>query len=75
MQSGDKESFLELYREALRLRCTLVADEALEWVGSREQTRRGLLHFARAGWLAHRQQPVGRARPAAAGRSFSPPAR
>ncbi|MGW0140054.1 glycoside hydrolase family 13 protein [Streptomyces calvus] len=49
VQSGDKESVLELYREALRLRRTLVADEELEWVGPRERTRRGLLHFARAG--------------------------
>ncbi|MFF9205208.1 glycoside hydrolase family 13 protein [Streptomyces sp. NPDC014986] len=48
-QSGDKESFLELYREALRLRRALVADEELEWIGPRERTRRGLLHFARAG--------------------------
>ncbi|CDR17657.1 glycoside hydrolase family 13 protein [Streptomyces iranensis] len=48
-QRGDKQSFLELYREALRLRRTLVADERLEWVGSRERTRQGLLHFARAG--------------------------
>ncbi|CAM5602931.1 Glycoside hydrolase family 13 protein OS=Streptomyces alboniger OX=132473 GN=CP975_09845 PE=4 SV=1 [Streptomyces alboniger] len=48
-QRGAEGSFLELYREALRLRRTLVADEALEWVGPPEGTRRGLLHFARAG--------------------------
>ncbi|MCU8595104.1 glycoside hydrolase family 13 protein [Streptomyces sp. A13(2022)] len=48
-QLGDKDSFLELYREALRLRRTLVVDEELEWAGPRERTRQGLLHFARAG--------------------------
>ncbi len=48
-QSGDRGSFLELYRAALRLRRALVADETLEWVGPRERTRRGLLHFARTG--------------------------
>ncbi|MFD9292581.1 glycoside hydrolase family 13 protein [Streptomyces sp. NPDC060030] len=49
VQRGDEESFLELYREALRLRRTLVTDEELEWIGSREQTRQGLLHFSRTG--------------------------
>ncbi|CAL9612042.1 Trehalose-6-phosphate hydrolase [Streptomyces sp. enrichment culture] len=49
MQSGDKGSFLELYRQALRLRRTLVADEELEWAGPPERTRHGLLHFTRAG--------------------------
>ncbi|MER5555546.1 alpha-amylase family glycosyl hydrolase [Streptomyces sp. NPDC002793] len=48
-QRGDEGSFLELYREALRLRRALVTDEALEWVGSRERSRQGVLHFARAG--------------------------
>ncbi|WAP54982.1 glycoside hydrolase family 13 protein [Streptomyces sp. S465] len=48
-QSGDKGSFLELYREALRLRRALVTDEELEWAGSPERIRQGLLHFARAG--------------------------
>ncbi|MFE9681966.1 glycoside hydrolase family 13 protein [Streptomyces sp. NPDC006285] len=49
VQSGDKASFLELYRQALRMRRTLVADETLEWACSPEQTRQGLLHFTRAG--------------------------
>ncbi|MGW7350844.1 glycoside hydrolase family 13 protein [Streptomyces sp. NPDC054784] len=48
-QRGDGDSFLELYRAALRLRRALVTDEALEWACSEEETRRGLLHFARTG--------------------------
>ncbi|GAA2294782.1 glycoside hydrolase family 13 protein [Streptomyces kunmingensis] len=47
VQRGDKDSVLELYRAALRLRRALVRDETLEWVG----TDPGLLHFTRAdGW-------------------------
>ncbi|MEU2251429.1 glycoside hydrolase family 13 protein [Streptomyces sp. NPDC019224] len=48
-QRGDKESFLELYRAALRLRRALVTDETLEWACSQEQTGQGLLHFTRTG--------------------------
>jgi alpha-glucosidase len=48
-QSRDKESFLELYRKALRLRRTLIADETLEWACSERETREGLLHFTRTG--------------------------
>ncbi len=48
-QRGDEGSFLELYREALRLRRTLVADETLVWADPREPVRQGLLHFERTG--------------------------
>ncbi|MFF7361497.1 alpha-amylase family glycosyl hydrolase [Streptomyces sp. NPDC008125] len=48
-QSGDAGSFLQLYREALRLRRTLVADETLAWTGPQEPAHQGLLHFERAG--------------------------
>ncbi|MFD4900590.1 glycoside hydrolase family 13 protein [Streptomyces sp. NPDC058411] len=48
-QRGDEGSFLELYREALRLRRTLVADETLVWADPREPVPQGLLHFERTG--------------------------
>ncbi|MFE3515192.1 glycoside hydrolase family 13 protein [Streptomyces sp. NPDC059166] len=49
VQAGDKDSALELYRSALRLRRELVADEALEWACTGADTERGLLHFTRGG--------------------------
>ncbi|MBR7677401.1 DUF3459 domain-containing protein, partial [Streptomyces daliensis] len=50
-QEGDPGAPLELYREALRLRRELVADEALAWAGDESLTADGVLHFRRSdGW-------------------------
>ncbi|MFJ8925494.1 glycoside hydrolase family 13 protein [Streptomyces sp. NPDC102364] len=50
VQAGDKDSVLELYREALHLRRDLVTDETLEWADAAPGvTERGLVHFTRSG--------------------------
>ncbi|MGW7521553.1 glycoside hydrolase family 13 protein [Streptomyces sp. NPDC054796] len=50
-QEGDPGAPLELYREALRLRRELVADEALAWAGDESLTAEGVLYFRRSdGW-------------------------